>query len=187
MKYLSILAIFIMSTSAFAGDARPVDIEKYDSITGLYYKGVITAIEGKGRLSSTRSACTNLAIFDPVKETTTLLFKEQQNNGISFIIFEDGYKESSITFNGAHYSANYIQNNTHVAKREPKNKLLVGVNRYASDNYELMLFVSDKRGGQLKHLVTMPAFANWHIDVRNSKIRVVHQTGKGIRVESYDW
>ena len=185
MKYLIGLLLLFVSTSAFAGDYYEPRVNTYDPVTGLYYKSV-EASPGKGGFlsKSSLSALVNIAVYDPTKETYTLLFKEPQKEGISVVLFETGFKDGGVKFNGESNSA-LILNNTHVTKREPKDKLLVGV-----QNNELKttdLFISDKRGNKLKKLVTVPFAADWHIDVKNSKLRVVHQTGKGIRVENYTW
>lgn len=185
MKYLTGLLLSLICTSVFAGDYYEPRINTYDLVTGLYYKSV-EASPGKGGFlsSSSRSAVVNIAVYDPTKETYTMLFKGPQKEGISVVLFETGFKDGSIKYNGETNSA-LILNNTHVAKREPKDKLLVGVQN--NDLKTTDLFISDKRGNSLKKLVTVPFAADWHIDVKNSKLRVVHQTGKGIRVENYTW
>jgi hypothetical protein len=186
LKYLSGLLVFLVSASVFAGDYYyEPNINTYDPVTGLYYTAVEGASTKGGFLSSTASrSVVNIAIYDPAKETYTLLFKESQKDSISIVLFETGFKDGSIEFNGETSSA-LVLNNIRVAKREPRDKLLVGV-----QNIELKqtdLYVSDKKGNHLKKLVTIPFAADWHIDVKNSKLRVVHQTGKGIRIENYTW
>ncbi|MGO8716260.1 MAG: hypothetical protein ACLPSL_02940 [Smithella sp.] len=187
MKYLfGLLFVVIVSTSVFAGDYFESRIDTYDPITGLYYKAVEDS-HGEGGLLSSKtsgSVVVNIAIFDPIKETSSLLFKEPQKGGILIVLFETGYKEGVIEFNGVTHSS-LVLNNTHVGKRDPRNKLLIAVR--SKESKDTILFVSDKRGGELKKLVTVPLTADWHIDEKNSKLRVVHQTGKGIRVESYVW
>lgn len=185
MKHFFVLIIFLVSTSAFAGDYYQSRIDTYDPVSGLYYKAV-EATPGGGFLTSKTSSnvVANIAIFDPAKETTALLFREPQKDGISMFLFETGIKDGGIEFNGADYSG-VVLNNTRIAKREPRDKLLIGVRN--KDLKEIILFVSDKRGVHLKKLVAIPSSADWHIDVKNSKLRVVHQTGKGIRIESYVW
>jgi hypothetical protein len=186
MKYLLGLLSILLSTSVFAGDYYGHRIDTYDPVTGLYYK----AVEGKagegGFLisKSSSNSIVNIAIFDPTKETTSLLFKEPQEGGISIFLFETGFKDGVIEYNGSEYSA-FVLNNTHVTKREPKDKLLIGVR--IKDSKETILFVSDKRGGHLMKLVAISSDADWHIDMKNSKLRVIHQTGKGIRVENHVW
>lgn len=185
MKYLFGLLLFLVSTSVFAGDYYEPRINTYDPVTGLYYKAVENASGKGGFLSSSNShSVVNIAVYDPVKETYTLLFKESQKNSISIVLFETGFKDGSIEFNGTTNSS-LILNNTRVAKREPKDKLLIGVQN--NDDKKTVIYVSDKRGNHLKKLATVPFAADWHIDVKNSKLRVVHQTGKGIRVENYTW
>lgn len=186
MKYLSVFLFFLISTSVFAGDYYEFRIDTYDPVTGLYYKAVEETPGEGGFLSSktSRNVIVNIAIFDPTKETTALLFNAPQKGGISIVLFETGFKEGRIEFNGSTYSA-LVLNNTNVAKRDTRDKLLVGVR--SNESKETILFVSDKRGGHLKKLVAIPFTADWHIDVKNSKLRVVHQTGKEIRIENYTW
>jgi hypothetical protein len=112
------------------------------------------------------------------------LFKDSQKGGISVVVFETGFKEGRVEFSESAYPF-LVLNNTRVPKREPKDKLLVGVR--GKEAKETILFVSDKRGNNLKKLVAIPSSADWHLDIKNSKIRVVHQTEKGIRIESYEW
>ncbi len=185
MKYLTGWLLFFICTSAFAGDYYEPRINTYDPVTGLYYKAV-EAQPGKGGFlsSSSRSAVVNIAVYDPAKETYTLLFKEPVKEGISVVLFETGFKDGSVRFNGETNSS-FILNNTNVTKRDLRDKLLVGVTN--NDSKTTDLFVSDKRGNNLKKLANVPFAADWHIDVKNSKLRVVHQTGKGIRVEKYTW
>jgi len=186
MRHLSIFLFIIISTTVFAGDYYEPNIDTYDPATGLYYKAVEESPEEGNFLSSKAShnIVLNIAIFDPAKGTYNLLFKEPQKSGISIVLFETGFKEGSIEFNGSTYSR-LVLNNTQVAKRNLRDKLLVGVRN--KELKSIILFVSDKKGGNLTKLAVIPYTADWHIDVKNSKLRVVHQTGKSIRIESFEW
>jgi hypothetical protein len=172
--------------SASAGDYYDPRINTYDPISGLYYKAVEEMPVETGFLSSkgNRNLAVNINIFDPTSGTSTLLFKVPQKEGISTVIFETGFKNGEITFNGLSESS-LILNNTNIEKRLPRNKLLVGVK--SKDSNEITLFISSKKGGDLKRVVTVPPTSSWHIDVKNSKLRVVHQLGNGLRIDSYEW
>lgn len=184
MNYL-LLFLLLFSAPAFAGDYYEPQIDTYDPASGLYYKSVLDHTSNGGFLSSTssRNMVTNINIFDPTTGTSTLLFKTPKKEGIPLVIFETGFKGGQVEFNAAH--SNLVMNNSRISKREPKNKLLIGVR--STDAKETTLFVSDKRGAGLKKLVSVPSTADWHIDVKNSKLRVVHQTGKAVRIDSYEW
>jgi hypothetical protein len=186
MKYLYGFLIVLISTSAFAGEYYNSRIDTYDPVTGFYYKAIEKSPEGGSILSSKSDSniILNIAIFDPSRETTSLLFKEDQKNGISVFLFETGFKDGHIEFNNSTDSG-YILNNTRVAKRGLKDKLLIGVQNNQAK--ETILFVSDRKGNNLKKLIAVPYTADWHIDVKNSKLRVVRPTGKTIHIDSYVW
>lgn len=184
MKYVAMF-FFLICSPVFAGDYYDPYVNTYDPASGLYYKAVLNNAPDGGFLSSksSHSTAVNINIFDPVSGKSTLLFNEPKKEGIPIVLFETGYKDGSIEFNAT--PSGLALNNTHVSKREAKNKLLVGVR--SADSKETVLYVSDKRGSGLKKLVSVPVSADWHIDVKNSKLRVVHQTGKAVRIESYEW
>ena len=186
MRLLLILLIFV-SANVFAGDYyRPDRIDTYDPATGFYFKAVDKPDNGeRGFLGSKQAnpAPFNIAVFDPSTNRSRLLFQESPLGAIGAVIFETGYKDGSITFTS---EANYrIKNNENVAKRDPKNRVLVVV--AFEDRKESVLFVAEKKTGVLVPLAKVPQSADWHIDVKNSKLRVVRQTGQGIQVESFDW
>lgn len=186
MRLLLLLSIFV-SSNVFAGDYyRAERIDTYDPATGLYFKSVEKPDSGdRGLLGSKQSnpAPLNIAVFDPSTNKSRLLFQEPPVGAIGAIVFETGFKDGAITFTN---DANYrVKNNENVAKREPKSKVLVVVT--VEDRKESVLFVAEKKTGVLVPLTKVPQSADWHIDVKNSKLRVVRQTGQGIQVESFDW
>ena len=185
MKIFLALLWFFASSSALADSYYEMRIDRYDPISGLYYKAVEMDTEEHGFMSkSSSNEIINLNIFDPSTGISTLLFKEPQQDGIAVVLFETGFKDGSVEFNGSS-SSGHLLNNAMLQKREPKNRLLVGVRN--KKNKELVLFVSNKQGSGLSKLVTIPRTADWHIDAKNSKLRVVHQLGQGLKIESYDW
>lgn len=185
MKIVPVLLWLLASSSALAGNYYEMRINRYDPVSGLYYKAVGTGSGEHGFLSkSSGGEVINLNIFDPSTGISNLIFKEPQQDGITVVLFETGFKDGSIEFNGSP-SSGLVLNNSMLQKREPKNRLLVGVRNKKND--ELVLFVSDKRGNGLSKLVTIPETADWHIDAKNSKLRVVHQSGQELKIESYDW
>lgn len=98
--------------------------------------------------------------------------------------YETGYKNGSVTF-GQDYVDVHVKNNAGVVQREPKDQLLVAV--YNRETKTTSLQVSNRRGGNLKELTSVPENAEWHVDVKNSKVRVVQQMGSQLRIESLEW
>jgi len=186
MKHLLPLIIVLFSTSsATAGDIYQPWINTYDGDSGLYFRAVLGSQE-KGISANKRTPrpMVNVAIYDPAKGTSSLLFKESQQDGIVIVLFETGLKESSMEFGGFEFSS-VVKNNTRVTKRDPRDKLLVGVRR--DDARETTLFVSDKKGNDLRKVAVVPLGADWHLDVRNAKIRVVHLASGEMKIDNYEW
>jgi hypothetical protein len=184
MKAILGLLVLLVSTPAVADDYYEPRINTYDSVTGLYYKAIVENPE-RGFLSSKiYKPPVNVAIYDPSKDSSVLLLKEPQKDGISLVLFETGFKDGIIEFNGPS-SSSIVMNNTRVQKREPKDKILVCV--HTDESKETVIFVADKKGSGLRKVTTVPQAAEWHLDVRNSKLRVVRQTVTGIQVESFEW
>ncbi|OAM53072.1 hypothetical protein A7981_06530 [Methylovorus sp. MM2] len=184
MKYLLLLLV-VISSSVSAGeyDNSYVSINVYDKASGLYYRAVQDLSEGGGFLSSSSNVVTNINIFDPVTSTSRLLFKNPQKGGISPLLFESEIKDKQVTFDG---TATFLAfNNSDIKRTELKNKLLVGVRN--QETKTTTLFIADKNGSNLKQLTIVPPNTDWHIDVKNSKIRVVRKLENNVRIDSYDW
>jgi len=185
MKFILGLLMLLIGTSAVAGDYYDPRINTYDPVTGMYFKAILENPERGFLTSKTYSNnVVNVAIYDPAKDMSTLLFKEPQKDGISLVLFETGFKDGSIEFNGSSNSS-VVMNNTHIPKRDPKDKLLVSVHR--EEPKETVILVADKKGTGLKKITAVPQTADWHLDVKNSKLRIVRQTITGIQVESFEW
>jgi hypothetical protein len=183
MKRFIVLALLVVATTSNAGDYYYANrVDTYDPVTGLYYKAVLSKGD-RGFISKGGPDVVNIAITNPATGAVALLFKEPLLGNITSVIFEVGFKEGSIEFYGA--DRPYIQNNTGLANRALKSKLLVAVRE--GEKKETSLFVAAKDGGNLKRVAVVPEKDDWHIDVKNSKLRVVHQLGNSIRLESYDW
>lgn len=186
MKYAISIFLFAFVLSVRANDYYEPRINEYDPSSGLYFKAVVDSVEERGFLSSKESSnnVVNVNIFDPATGQSVLLFKDAQKDGISVIAFEAGFKDGSIEFNGSTYESIAL-NNSHIKQRNVKDQLLVGVRNNAAK--ETVLLVSDKRGHSLKKIASVPFGASWHIDVKNSKLRVIRQIGNAIKIESYEW
>ena len=178
--------VLVASAAAQAGDYyNGVGIDTYDPVSGLYYKAITTDTKKEGLLSSSSSQrITNINIFDPADGSSRALFSQNVTGRISNVCFESGFKDGSVLFNGDMQP--YVAKNNHsLAKRDPKDKILVSVELPESKGTEL--FTADKRGKNVRRIATVPSGSSWHMDVRNSKLRVVNQVGQQFKLESFDW
>lgn len=178
--------ILVASAAAQAGDYyNGAGIDTYDPVSGLYYKAITTDTKKEGLLSSSSShRITNINIFDPADGSYRALFSQNVNGRISNVCFEYGFKDGSVLFNGDMQPC-AAKNNQSLAKRDPKDKILAAVE--LPENKGIELFTADKHGKNLRRIVHVPPGASWHIDVRNSKLRVVNQVGQQIKLENFDW
>lgn len=186
MKYVHGILLLVACPTLWAGGYYHNSIDVYDAASGLYYRSIEKRTEDRGFLGSSgdRVEITNINIYDPVTDTSKLLFKSLPEGTISFVLFESGYRDGQIEF-GEESSTTFVRNNTAIKKRTPKDLLLIGVSQSKPD--QTALYVSDKHGANMKKLVSVPDVDDWHIDVKNSKLRVVHQTGQGLKIDNYEW
>lgn len=187
MKSLFALILLAASTAVFAGDYYgPGQIDTYDPATGLYFKAVLKNPDNQGLLGSKSGGgpvTINISVFDPATGASRHLFNRPVGGFISDVLFETGFKDGSIEFSGQ--ATSRVKNNTAIEKREPRTRVLVAVRN--PERKETVLLATDKRAGNLAPVATVPFASDWHIDVRNSRLRIVHQTGQGIRIESHEW
>jgi hypothetical protein len=182
LSHLTLAALVLTARIGLGSSYVQGGLDLYDPDTGLYYKGVETPrVQGMGVLSGPGREMINVSIFDPATGASHLVFSERPKGVIAFCLFETGFKDGSILFN--EYQSGYAKNDKSVPQRKLRDKLLVGVR----DGDKTTLFVSDKHGNGLKPLTVLSADDDWHIDVRNSKLRVVRQTGEAVKLESFDW
>ncbi|WP_299881652.1 hypothetical protein [uncultured Cocleimonas sp.] len=175
--------MFVVEASYFGNS----EINTYDPTTGYYYKAIVAVDEGKGGLlSSSKSTrkITNIAIYQPSTDSHKLLFKKDIERSISFVFFESAYKNNTIQFNGAEGTYNpAIKNNTSVAERKPNDKLLIG---FRDDDKKVTdLWVSKKDGTELQKLTSVRFGSTWHIDVKNSVLRVVTISNQDLKIKNY--
>lgn len=181
----SIVLTLCFACSALAGASSYGAIDDYDPASGLYYKAVYE--KGEGRAVTSKSggqSMVNLMVFDPQTGRSSLLFRQGGERNISSVLFETGFKEGAVQFDGA-FAGYSVKNNAGVAVRPLRDKLLVAV--YDSESEVTTLSVASKRGEGLRVLATVPKGASWHIDAKNSKLRIVHSTPAAAQVESFDW
>lgn len=187
LRFLSVaFCVFVASATARAGDYyNGAGIDTYDPVSGLYYKTITTDTKKEGLLSSSSSQrITNINIFDPADGSSRALFSQNVTGRISIFCFESGFKDGAVLFNGDMQPC-AAKNNQSLAKREPKDKILAAVE--LTENKGIEIFTADKRGKNLRRIAIVPAGASWHIDVRNSKLRVVNQVGQQLKLENFDW
>ena len=181
-----IFLALVASTSTRAGEYyNSSGIDTYDPVSGIYYKSITTETKKEGLLSSSsRQRVTNINIFDPTDGSSRVLFSQLITGRITAVCFESGFKDGAIQFNDDFRNCT-AKNNQSLTKRELKDKLLTGVE--LPDGKGTELFVSDKRGKNLRRIASVPADASWHIDVRNSKLRIVNQVGPHLKIQNHDW
>jgi hypothetical protein len=175
------LCLLLFTTCALAGDYYGRGFDEYDPASDLYFKTVLKK-ENRGLLVKGETIV-NIAITNTATGATSLLFKEPIKGVLRTFLYETGHKDGSVSFSAEGYGA--IKNNRNIEKRPLRNRLLIEL--ALPDGKETELYVAEKEGKNLKKLVTVPIGASWHIDVKNSKLRVVHQTGTTIRLENFDW
>jgi hypothetical protein len=161
-------------------------VDVYDPSTGLYLKSVMDKPRRDGVITgkSPGPVALNVNIFDPATGTSVALFKQAAPGPIALVLFETQFEAGSIEFHPPPPSG-HILNNAGVEARAPKDRLLIGLRD--AKGAIASLWTSDKRGNGLAQVAAVPEDASWHLDVRNSKIRVVRQVGQTIEIESYDW
>ncbi|MCK5727217.1 MAG: hypothetical protein KAH22_10370 [Thiotrichaceae bacterium] len=169
-----------------------MSVDQYDPITGFYYKSITKTVEETketSRFLSSRSfsksspdSVVNIGILNPLNDEISLLFPQDQRVEIRQFIFEIGYdKESSLIefTNGGHF----IRNNHNIKKRSPNNHLLIVTVEEGDDT----LWLADKKGTDLRKVTVIKENSNWHLDIKNSKIRVISSIESVLSVESFAW
>jgi len=189
MKKLFLLIVFVVAFTLEAGYYGHTQIDTYDPATGLYYKAVVIQKESGGFLSSSKGSSdliSNIAIFSPAKNSHSLLFKKDIKREINLFLFETDFKEGSIYFNGEDhgYNAN-IKNNQSIEERKLRDKLLIGIRKEEKRLTEL--WTAKKDGSELQKLVEVSFDSSWHIDIKNSKLRIVTIKNGDFKIDSLDW
>ncbi|MCK5855633.1 MAG: hypothetical protein KAG56_10455 [Sulfurovaceae bacterium] len=159
-------------------------VDKYDPISGLYYKSISNE-EKKAMFSKVSGSnhTSNVAIFNPQDETFTMLFGEKKDIQINLFLFETGYDEKYMQIEFQDANSYIVRNNEKIEKRAMKNKLLIGLVK--EENMEL--WTANRQGEELNLLTVVPKASSWHIDVKNSKIRVIDVSDHRFKIENFDW
>jgi len=82
------------------------------------------------------------------------------------------------------YSAS-IKNNQNIEPRNPKSSMLI-LTRNTETNDETFYFAK-KNGTDLRKAKTISQSDDWHVDVKNSVVRVIRQVGSELQIESFKW
>lgn len=196
MKTLLLLISFVTFFNLEAGYGEyygSMRVDTYDPVSGSYYKAITINNEEKSFLGSSSKKSeniSNIAIYNPQKNSHTLLFAKDDKRDLSFFLFESGYHSKSVLFNGEVSSGRTshtgnIKNNNFIVTRETKDKLLVGIKNTNKKLTEL--WVAKKDGSELKKLTDVPFESTWHIDIKNSKLRIVTTKDGEFNISSFDW
>ena len=165
------------------------NIDTYDRDRNFYYKSISDKIredkEKKSIFSKKRPSSitiTNLAIINTEESSHKLLFEEGSDVDIRFIQFELAHngEKKKIEFEDEHL---YVRNNVNIEKRAIKDRLLIGVNVQGA----IELWIAKKDGSSLERLVTVDKEEVWHLDVKNSKIRVISSIENSFSMQSFEW
>ncbi len=184
-KFFMVAMLLVLSSPCLAGlDYYGGPGDEYDQETGLYYVHVTESEDG-GFLKSSDSKTTDLYIYSPSQEKGSYLFNRKNIHRITNVAFESAFdeKEKAIVFNNA--SKYLVQNNMLTQARSPKDKILVTV--YDESRSINTVWAASKSGSNLVKIKEYGKDTQWHIDVRNSKIRFITKTNKQVSIENVSW
>lgn len=137
------------------------------------------------RRSADEAPFSNLFIWDINTQTKSALFSDEiaTTEKIQRILFEKEYdeKEQCLLFN----SDAHLFNKTNLPYRNLKNKLLIETYHFESEKYHLWL--SNKQGKDLSKIATIGRNTQWHLDVGNSRIRIIQHLKTDIHVQEISW
>lgn len=185
MKSLTIVLFIFLTFPVLAGYYGDSRIDTYDPITGLYYKAIEFEPEQRGFMSKGPSTqVVNISIYNPASGKHKMLFENDKRRVISIVLFEQEIKDGKVKYFGSDFSQR-IKNNIAVEGRVPKNNMLIGVRNEKQKLTEL--WVADKNGATLKIITKVPFTSSWHIDVKNSKLRVVNSQNGEFNIENFVW
>ncbi len=184
---IGLFIYLVLPMQVLAGYYGGSRVDEYDPNTGIYYKAMEIERESRIFISKGPSTqVTNISIFIPETEKHRLLFEDRKKRDIVLVLYETGMEDGVMQYNmPEHYRL--IKNNRLVANRPPRDKLLIGVRVEKDEEYSTELWLSDKHGNDLKLLTEIPATHDWHIDVRNSKIRIVFSNNGEFSQKSVEW
>ena len=159
-------------------------VDSYDPISGFYFKSITEEGEvSRFSKSSPNIVVKNIGIFDPLTDRISTVFPLEKNVVVNKFLFEVKYNKDSLSIEYNDSSFQKIRNNSNIEERALSNKLLIST----LDGDNCTLWKSDKDGKNLKEITTVLSKDSWHLDVKNSKIRVVSSTEGKLHIQSFTW
>lgn len=160
-------------------------VDDYDPISGFYFKSITEEKKETSRFSknSPKVIVKNIGIFNPSTDEIFTVFPVEEDVIVNKLLFEIGYKKSSLSIEYNDNSFHKIRNNSNIEKRNLNSKLLIST----LCDVGCTLWVSDKDGKNLNKITTVSDKDSWHLDVKNSKIRVVSSTEGKLYIQSFAW
>jgi len=156
-----------------------------------------------------KSRITNYLIYDVNKNTKKYLFDKERSEDIVLLLFENkfndkygniifnidyteeaytyGYDKFQSIFNDEKkcISEPYIFNNCSLNKRPLNDKILILLFDDDSDLYTI--YTSKLDGTDLKLIIQFSEDDDWHLDLKNNKIRVFIQKGIKSNLAEFEW
>ncbi len=183
------LALSWCSALAFAGSYYGGKLDTYDPSTGLYFRTVAgetekgSGILGLGSKSGTNYVgVSNIFVFDPATGKGRHVFPVDPKRQIVAVLMEAGVKDDKMVFA---VDSGAVKNNQGIAIRSPKSSILI-VTRDNETKRDTFHF-AQKDGSALVQGESIAIADDWHVDVKNSMVRVVRQREQSIQVESFSW
>ncbi|WOO41634.1 hypothetical protein [Rubellicoccus peritrichatus] len=178
ISFLSLMLIHLPFAAGYYGSGN---INKYSADGDTYYRA-ISEDESGGLLSSKSSSdrVMNIQVFDVLSGGTWKVFENNLPNGDAIVdlIFEVRDSEGNIVPDG-----NRLQNID--IKRDLKSKILIVVRNAKSGNESLWTAYENGKG--VRRITVVGKKQDWHIDLKNQKIRVFTRTADKYRMDAYDW
>lgn len=183
---IAILALF-WSPTAYAGlyYNYSVSISEYDQDSGYYLKEVSLSEEG-GFLKGKNTKTIDIYIHYPAEDKGAYVFNGNNKDKIVVVLYETAFNKetNSIIFNYQN-NESVIKNNIGIKKRNIKQQILIETYNKETETYTL--WITNKRGENVRKIKQLSKDIDWHIDVLNSKLRLVKQVEKSIIIENLEW
>ena len=184
---LMALMLLLAGTIAQAGGYYDysMEIDEYEQSGTYYYNGVEIKEEG-GLLKGDDRKTVDIAVVNLATGKTAYFFNGANNGEIVTFAYEDAYDavKGVMAFNRSDRGAP-VKNNVNLPKRAPKEKVLLVTWDKAANLYRM--WFSDKSGKKPEKVRQYGREVEWHIDLKNAKIRFVTQAERAIKVETVEW
>ncbi|ADE53686.1 hypothetical protein [Coraliomargarita akajimensis] len=185
IKCILALLLFALPVSSFA--KTPVELNRYSSDGSTYYRGLPAVRHGEkngifgGALNTSSSRARNLAVYDLESGKSWKVFKPDlgEERSIVELVMEPAAFRGYI----ANTDDGRFQNGP--VRRDAKDRMLLVV--FNSKDKTYSLWATNKQGKELQKLTTFAKDCDWHIDLRNQKIRIFTGQNEGLLLDSYDW